>query len=157
MPTLSQLRRRVDALKRKYARELAVVRLRRLAEEHSLQWTYATNQGRPLPQPQPFIRRIAKSGYRLKTFVALDIYLERCREEGKIPDSLGIISKLLPQIPFDRLRKMLRWEAPARELRLLFPDQYAITASAGTISLGSVRLLKCNSPDSYPVPRAIAS
>ena len=37
MPTLSQLRRRVDALQRKYARELAFVRLRRLAEEHALQ------------------------------------------------------------------------------------------------------------------------
>ena len=128
MPTLSQLRRSIDALKRKYAKELAVVRLRRLAEEHSLQWTYATYQGRPLPQPQPFIRRIAKSGYRLKTFVALDIYLERCREEGKIPDSLGIISKLLPQVPFERLREMLRWEAPAREPKLFFRDQFAIPA-----------------------------
>ena len=128
MPTLSQLRRRVDALKRKYARELAVVRLRRLAEEHSLQWTYATYQGRPLPQPQPFLRRIAKSGYRLKTFVALDIYLEHCREEGKIPDSLGIIPKLLPQIPFERLREMLRWEAPALEPRMPFPDQAVLPA-----------------------------
>ena len=124
MTTLSQLRRRIDALKRKYARELAVVRLRRLAEEHSLQWTYATYQGRPLPQPQPFIRRIAKSGYRLKTFVALDIYLERCQEQGTIPDCLGIISSLLPKIPYDRLREMLRRDVPAREPRLLFPDQF---------------------------------
>ena len=53
MPTLSQLRRSIDALKRKYAKELAVVRLRRLAEEHSLQWTYATYQGRPLPNLSP--------------------------------------------------------------------------------------------------------
>ena len=128
MPKLSQLRRSIDALKRKYAKELAVVRLRRLAEEHYLQWTYATYQGQPLPQPQPIIRRIAKSGYRLKTFVALDIYLERCREEGKIPDSLGIISKLLPQVPFERLREMLRWEAPAREPKLFFRDQFAIPA-----------------------------
>ena len=124
MPTLSQLRRRVDALQRKYARELAVVRLRRLAEEHSLQWTYATCQGQPLPQPQPFTRRIAKSGYRLKTFVALDIYLERCQEQGTIPDCPGIISSLLTKIPFDRLREMLRRDVPAREPRLLFPDQF---------------------------------
>ena len=123
MPTLSQLRRRVDALQRKYARELAVVRLRRLAEEHSLQWTYATCQGQPLPQPQPFTRRIAKSGYRLKTFVALDNYLERCQEQGTIPDCLGIISSLLPKIPYDRLPEMLRRDVPAREPRLLFPGQ----------------------------------
>ena len=114
MLTLSQLRRRVDALKRKYAKELAVVRLRRPAEEHSLQWARDVADRKPAPQSQPFIRQIAKSGYRLKTFTALNIYLERCREEGKIPDSLGIISRLLPQIPFDSLRDMLGWEAPAR-------------------------------------------
>ena len=113
MPTLSQLRRRVDALKRKYARELAVVRLRRLADEFSHQWTRDVGERKPAPQPQPFIRRIAKSGYRLKTFAALGIYLERCQEQGTIPDSLGIISSLLPRIPFDRLREMLRWDAPA--------------------------------------------
>ena len=112
MPTLSQLRRRVDALERKYAKELAVVRLRRLADEFSHQWTNALYQRRPTPQPQPFIRLIAKSGYRLKTFVALDLYLERCSKEERVPDSLGIISSLLPKMPFDRLRKMLSWDIP---------------------------------------------
>ena len=124
MTTVSQLRGRIDALKRKYARKLAVVRPRRLAEEHSLQRTYATYRSQPLPQPQPFIRRIAKSGYRLKTFVALDIYLERCREGGTISFCLGIISSLLPKIPFDRLPEMLRRDVPAGEPRLPFPDQF---------------------------------
>ena len=114
MPTLSQLRRRVDALKRKYAKELAVVRLRRLAQEFSHQWARDVAERRPAPQPQPFIRRIAQHGFRLNTFMALHLYLERCRREADIPDSLGIISNLLPQIPFERLRQMLRWDAPAR-------------------------------------------
>ena len=113
MTTLSQLRRRVDALKRKYARELAVVRLRRQAEEFSHRWARDVADRKPAPQSQPFIRQIAKSGYRLKTFTPLAIYLERCRDQGDIPDSLGVISSLLPQIPFERLRDMLRWEAPA--------------------------------------------
>ena len=30
--TLSQIRRRVDALKRRFARELAIIKLRRIAE-----------------------------------------------------------------------------------------------------------------------------
>ena len=113
MLTLSQLRRRVNALRRKYARDLAVVRLRPLAEEFSQQWAVSLSQRRPAPQPQPFIRRIAQSGFRLNTFMALHKYLERCRRETTILDSLGIISSLLPQVPFDRLRDLLRWDTPA--------------------------------------------
>ncbi len=113
MLTLSQLRRRVDALKRKYAKELAVVRLRRLADQYSQQWACDISDRKPAPQSQPFIRQIAQSGYRLKTFAALDIYLKHCRERGDIPDSLGVISRLLPKIPFDHLREMLLWDAPA--------------------------------------------
>ena len=106
MLTLSQLRRRVNALRRKYARDLAVVRLRPLAEEFSQQWAVSLSQRRPAPQPQPFIRRIAQSGFRLNTFMALHKYLECCRRETTIPDSPGIISSLLPQVPFDRLRDL---------------------------------------------------
>ena len=114
MPTLSQLRRRIDALKRKYARELAVVRLRPLAQEFTLSWACAVYQRRPAPNPQPFIRRVVQHGFRLPTFMALHNYLERCRSEGIIPDSCGIIAILLPQVPCDRLRHMLRWDYPAR-------------------------------------------
>ena len=114
MPTLSQLRRRIDALKRKYARELAVVRLRPLAQEFTLSWACAVYQRRPAPNPQPFIRRVVQHGFRLPTFMALHNYLERCRSEGIIPDSFGIIAILLPQVPCDRLRHMLRWDYPAR-------------------------------------------
>ena len=37
--TLSQLRRRIDALKRRFARELAIIKLRRIAEAVSDDWT----------------------------------------------------------------------------------------------------------------------
>ena len=58
MYTLSQIRRRVDALKRKYATELTVVRLYPLAEEFSLLWTRAVADGQPTPETQPFVLAI---------------------------------------------------------------------------------------------------
>ena len=36
--TLSEIRRRVDALKRKFARELAIIKLRRIAEDVADDW-----------------------------------------------------------------------------------------------------------------------
>ena len=113
MYTLSQLRNQIDALQRKYAKELAVYRLRKLAEKFIDEWDVARFDKKPLPQPQPFIRRIAQSGYRLNTFMALDNYLERCRSEGTVPHCLDILHSLLPQIPYDRLRGMLQWDTPA--------------------------------------------
>ena len=53
MPTLSQLRRRVDALKRKYASKLAVVRLRHLAEDFSQQWAREVAECAPPLNPIP--------------------------------------------------------------------------------------------------------
>ena len=114
MYTLSQLRNQVDALQRKYARELAVYRLRPLAEDFSQQWAIALSNRQPAPQPQPFIRRIAQRGFCFNTFMALDNYLERCRSEGIIPHCQGMLHSLLPQLPYDRLRSMLQWDTPAR-------------------------------------------
>ena len=54
MYTLSQFRRRVNALRRKYARELAIVRLRPLAEDFSQEWAATLADRRPAPRPQPF-------------------------------------------------------------------------------------------------------
>ena len=110
--TLSQIRNQINALQRKYAKELAVYRPRPLAEDFSQQWAVALSNRQLAPQPQPFIRRIA-SGYRLPTFMALDNYLERCRSEGIIPHCLGMLHSLLPQLPYDRLRDMLQWDTPA--------------------------------------------
>ena len=53
MDTLSSLRARVRALQRKFARELAALRLRRLAEEHCLQRSIASNCPQPAPTANP--------------------------------------------------------------------------------------------------------
>ena len=117
MYTLSQIRRRVDALKRKYATELTVVRLYPLAEEFSLLWTRCVADGQPTPETQPFILAIARRGLRLNTFTLLHHYLERCRNEEREPDSLTIISILLPQVPYQRLQELLRRIAPVLDER----------------------------------------
>ncbi len=117
MYTLSQIRRRVDALKRKYATELTVVRLYPLAEEFSLLWACAVADGQPTPETQPFVLAIARSGLRLNTFTLLHHYLERCRNEEREPDSLSIISILMPQVSYQRLQELLRRIAPILDER----------------------------------------
>ena len=112
MYTLSQIRRRVDALKRKLAVPLAVLRLRRLSDDFIDQWRFATGERLPLPETHTFILRIARSGFRFNTFTSLHLYLERCRSQGEIPDDLAIISRLLPQVPAEKLRSLLSADLP---------------------------------------------
>lgn len=107
MYTLSQIRRRVDALKRKYASDLTVIKLRPVAEEYCLLWTDALSDGNAPPESYAFIRHIARQGFRLSTFTALHLYLERCRENGRHPNPIGIIASLLPQVPPARLEELL--------------------------------------------------
>ena len=90
--TLSEIRRRVDALKRKFARELAINKLRRIAEAVANDWT----PDEP-PEPGAVIRRIVKGGFRLPTFVRdLRRCLDDARRKGKIPDPESIVLSLLP-------------------------------------------------------------
>lgn len=107
MYSLSQIRRRVDSLKRKYATELTIVRLFPLAEEFSLRWAVQVADNQPVPEIHPFILHIAGHGFRFHTFMSLHNYLEGCANENRVPDPLGIIASLLPQVPYERLRDML--------------------------------------------------
>ena len=106
--TLSQIRRRVDALKRKFAPELAIIRLRRIAEAVSDHW----DPSEP-PKPADVIARIAKAGLRLPTFIRLRRYLDDARRQGDVPESEAIVLNLLPWAWEDRYRAFLRWDLPA--------------------------------------------
>ncbi len=64
--TLSQLRRRVNAFKRQFAHELAIIKLRRIAPAVSNDWTPSEP-----PEPSTVIQRVVKAGFRLTTFVSL--------------------------------------------------------------------------------------
>ena len=106
--TISQLRRRIDTLKRKLARELAIIKLRRIAEAVASDWTPSD----PL-EPSDVIQRIVKAGFRLPTFTRLSRYLKDTRHQGEVPDSESIVLELLPWAENDRYYKLLRWDLPA--------------------------------------------
>ena len=93
---MNDLRRRVNALRRKMARALAVVRLRPLAQEFCAQWDSALSGSQSLPEPHSFIRRVAQAGFRLPTFMAAHRYLERCRRRNALPNCYELVRSLLP-------------------------------------------------------------
>ena len=96
MTTLSGLRRRVDAIRRKLAIPLAILRLRRLASEFSLDCTVAHADRQPQPETHPFILRVVEAGFRLLTFMAVHKFLEECRSQNTIPESQKLLRALLP-------------------------------------------------------------
>ncbi len=106
--TISQLRRRIDALKRRFARELAIVKLRPIAESVADDWDI----DQP-PEPGDVIQRVVKAGFRLNTFTRLSIYLKDMRRQGDVPDPYIIVCRLLPYADNDRCRDWFRWEQPA--------------------------------------------
>ena len=106
MNTLSAVRRRVDAIRRKMAPYLAILRVRRLADEYNLQWTVAVADRQPLPDTHSFILRVAAAGFRLATFMSVHKYLEGCRSENTVPEKDKMVQALLPwygaSVPFYR-------------------------------------------------------
>ena len=96
MYTLSSLRARVRALQRKLAPQLALLRLRRLAEEHCLQSSVARADRQPPPESHAFILRVASAGFRLPSFMAVHKYLERCRANNSLPDREDLLHALTP-------------------------------------------------------------
>ena len=90
------LRSRVNALRRRMALALAVVRLRRLAQEFCVQWTVARSDSEPPPDSHPLVRRVVDAGFRLPTFMAVHNYLDRCRSQNATPESDEIVRSLLP-------------------------------------------------------------
>ena len=112
--SLSRIRSKIEALERKLALPLAVVKLRPLAEEFCDQWEVAKDAKKPLPQAHPFIQRIAGKGVRLNTFTNLPPYFRRCQENKESPDASEIVKTLLPQAyKFSIIEPAFRFDAPA--------------------------------------------
>ncbi len=109
--TLSEIRRRVDALKRRFAREIAILKLRQVAEAVSDEW----DPSEP-PEPGDVIRRIADAGFRISTFVDLGRCFKDIRLWGDVPEYEAIVFNLLPWASHDRYCEFFRWDlsAPAR-------------------------------------------
>ena len=105
--TISELRRRVNALKRRFAPELAIIRLRRIAQAVGDDW----DPTEP-PEPHDVIQRVVKAGFRLPTFMRLRRYLDDTIRQGDCPESECIVLDLLPWAGKDRYRAFFRWELP---------------------------------------------
>ncbi len=93
---MNQIRSRINALRRKMALEISVVRLRPLADDFCLQWSVAVSDRRPAPDDHTFIRRVADAGFRLPTFMAAHRYLTRCLTENIVPGVEHLLGALLP-------------------------------------------------------------
>ena len=106
--TLSEIRRRIDALKRRFARELAIIKLRRIAQAVADDW----DPDQP-PEPSDVIGRCVKAGCRLPTFGNLARYLNNTRRRGNVPEPCDMVVNLLPWIDGDRYHALLRWDLPA--------------------------------------------
>ena len=100
---MGELRARVRALQRKMAKEIAIVRLRRLVSEFRLQWFVALTDRKSLPKPQSFGFWVVKAGFRLPTFTAVNRYLERCRRKKVEIDDHELLRILIPWVRRYRL------------------------------------------------------
>ena len=107
--TLSELRRRMDALKRRFARELAIIKPRRIAEAVADDWTPSDP-----PEPSEVIQRTVKAGFRLPTLMRLRRCLDDARRRGEVPYPESIVLNLLPWADNHRYRELLRWDLPPR-------------------------------------------
>ena len=94
--TISQIRNEIHRMQRKFARELAVFRLRQIAEEIADDWAIATEEGEQLPQPHQVVQRIARAGHRLQTWMNLNNYVQQCLDNGERLNPQRIVLALLP-------------------------------------------------------------
>ena len=74
--TLSQLRREVEAIERKYARVFAAAILKPVTNQITELWAIAVAKEQPKPDALSCVRKVVAAGFRLHTFTALHIYLK---------------------------------------------------------------------------------
>ena len=98
-PTISSLRRQLEALKRKFevfkrkhARVIAAGILKPVARQISKLWKIAVEKKQPMPNPLACVRKVVDAGFRLNTLNALHGYIQRCRRYDNLPEPEEIIS-----------------------------------------------------------------
>ncbi len=102
MYSFNSIWRRIRSLQRRLAKDLAIIRLRRLAEDFCDDYEDAVNDDPPASHLEldrmgsAFIPSIGKAGFRLSTFMALRKYLERCLDDKRLPEPRDIVGSLLP-------------------------------------------------------------
>ena len=131
MRTLSEIRREIRSLQRKYHKELSIYRMRRVTEEVHHDYARAVADRQEPPKPLEVIRRIADKGFRLTTWMHLHNYLEKVREKNEIPDPRHMLQDLLPWVWESKYDHLLMRELPAPDpkpdLSLLWARWFATT------------------------------
>ena len=114
--TLSQIRNRIHALRRRFGLPITVIRLRPYATLFCDQWAIARDRKQPLPDAFSFIWKLAGSGFRLPTFSNLHPLLARHRHNNTCPHPIDIVTALIPD-PSSRpiIDAVLRLDPPAEE------------------------------------------
>ena len=92
---IEALWRRVRALQRKFARELAEYRLSLISRDLCHRWFVARSNRKPLPKIQTFVKRVIDAGYRLLGLGAANNYLQDCRRRGVDPDPGTLLNAIL--------------------------------------------------------------
>ena len=111
--TLTQIRTRLNHLKRKFALPLAVLRLRIQAEKLALEWSIAQANHRPIPQPHALVSQIARdSRLPRPAHRALLHHFERLQREKTTPSPLDIVHHLLPQAANPAFQPLLQCDLP---------------------------------------------
>ena len=104
--TLSQIKREVNALKRKYAKALVVIRLRRLAQEFCDDWEASREEGKPAMQAIDSGQWFIKRGYRPRSLNRLFDCIRRCTEAKEAPKAYDIVKALIPW-PWGKYRTII--------------------------------------------------
>ena len=94
--SLSQIRNAIEVLERQLSRELAMHRVRPIADQTTELWNIAIAKQQPKPDPISCISKFIDNGIGLPTFTVLNTYLKDCRKYGDIPDAKGIVKKIFP-------------------------------------------------------------
>ena len=130
MRTLSEIRREIRALQRKYHREISLYRMRRVTEEVHHDYARAVADQQDPPKPLEVIRKIADKGFRLTTWMHLHNYLDKVREQGDIPEPRRMLLALLPwawESKYDHLlMRELPPPKPKPDLSLLWARWFAM-------------------------------
>ena len=131
MRTLSEIRREIRSLQRKYHRQLTIYRMRRVTEQVHHDYARAVADQQDPPKPLEVIRKIADQGFHLTTWMHLHNYLDKVREKGDIPEPRRMLLALLPWAWESKYDHLLLREMPAPkpkpDLSLLWARWFAMS------------------------------
>ncbi len=104
--TLSQIKREVNALKRKYAKAIAVVRLKRLAMEFCDEWEANQREGKPPMQDIEASQWFIKRGHKPRSLSRLFDCIRRCTGKKETPLAIDVVKALIPW-PWGKYRTII--------------------------------------------------